>query len=199
MTLHANSIGKKFKRRWIFKDLNARFEPGSATAILGPNGSGKSTFLRVISGQLSQDLGQVRLNDATLMHRDVNFMAPYIDVPAEFTLGELFQFHANFRNLYSDLQIDNLAKRCHLEHALNLPLKEFSSGMQQRVKIALALFYRSAVLLLDEPCSHLDEEGVHWYNDQLSEFSKDRIVLIGSNDRKETQICDRVLNIVDFK
>jgi ABC-type multidrug transport system ATPase subunit len=78
-------------------------------------------------------------------------------------------------------------------------IRYFSSGMKQRLKLAQAFFSNTPVLLLDEPCTNLDKEGVALYRSLLDNYTKDRIVIISSNDPVEYAHCKFVIAIDDFK
>ena len=71
--------------------------------------------------------------------------------------------------------------------------------MKQRVKLAQAFFSHTAVLLLDEPCTNLDEEGIALYHRLIQQFTKERIVIVSSNDVQEYGFCDQRINIMEYK
>ncbi len=71
--------------------------------------------------------------------------------------------------------------------------------MKQRVKLAQSIFSDTPVLLLDEPCTNLDAEGVALYRQLINEQSAGRLVIISSNDRQEYDFCGETLNIMDYK
>ena len=79
------------------------------------------------------------------------------------------------------------------------PIADYSSGMKQRVKLAQAIFSDTPVLLLDEPCSNLDQQGVGQYNSWIEQYSKDRLVIIASNDEREYHFCKERIRIEDYK
>ena len=71
--------------------------------------------------------------------------------------------------------------------------------MKQRVKLALAICADTPILLLDEPATNLDLQGVEWYKKLVTEYAADRIVVIASNDPHDADFCHSHLNILDFK
>jgi ABC-type multidrug transport system ATPase subunit len=71
--------------------------------------------------------------------------------------------------------------------------------MKQRVKLAQAIFSDTPFLLLDEPCTNLDEAGVKLYNQLINDYCKNRLVIVSSNDEIEYQFCNQRINIVDYK
>lgn len=78
-------------------------------------------------------------------------------------------------------------------------IKDYSSGMKQRVKIALALFADVSLTLLDEPTSNLDEKGVEWYLNILDEVPANRTIVVASNLEREYAFCTKQLDVTRFK
>jgi ABC-type multidrug transport system ATPase subunit len=205
MKINLEHIGRRFNREWIFRDVNYVFETGSSYAILGANGAGKSTILQVISGSLSSSEGTVSYSkEGVLLNPEhvfehLSMAAPYLELIEEFTLSELIDFHFQFKKYRSGLDRDILIDLLGLKHSEHKAIKYFSSGMKQRVKLALAFCSDSAIILLDEPASNLDQQGLEWYLSLVEEFSKDRILIICSNQIQEYSFCKNQLNVADYK
>ena len=165
MLIEAVGLGKRFQRDWIFRGLTHRFQPGSATAVLGPNGAGKSTLLNTISGQLLPTEGTLtytlagRPVDVDDLPRHLAYAAPYLELLEELTLLELLRFHTQFKPLRPGISLDTFMGILYLEKSRNQLIREFSSGMKQRLKLGLALYADAPLLLLDEPTTNLDATG----------------------------------------
>ena len=86
-----------------------------------------------------------------------------------------------------------------LEKAANKQIRYYSSGMKQRVKLAQAIFSDTQCLLLDEPCTNLDSEGIRLYQQLIRDYSKDRLVIVSSNDEQEYGFCEEKISILDYK
>jgi ABC-type multidrug transport system ATPase subunit len=86
-----------------------------------------------------------------------------------------------------------------LEKSTHKYIKNFSSGMKQRLKLALAFFSESPVMLLDEPTSNLDEHGINWYMQNIRSNISNKLILISSNQPAEYSFCDKIINLNDFK
>lgn len=205
MKLSLDHIGKRYNYEWIFKKVNATFESGQRYAILGPNGSGKSTLLQIIAGSLSFSEGKLeyRLNGSPLAQESVfqhiSLAAPYLELVEAFTLKELLQFHGRFKPFLKGFSLKQIAEEVQLGGAFNKQISYYSSGMKQRAKLAQAFFSDVPVLLLDEPCTNLDEEGTKLYRALLSRYAGDRLVIISSNTPVEYESCDTFLRITDYK
>jgi ABC-type multidrug transport system ATPase subunit len=202
MEIVLENIGRRFNRDWIFRGISQTFTFGHSYAILGPNGSGKSTLLQLISGSLTQSEGTLKyLNsgediDIETAYQYISIAAPYLELIEEFTLQELIEFHFNFKRCLPGVSVLELSG---LERAKNKQIKYFSSGMKQRVKLALAISSDVPVIILDEPASNLDAEGVNWYLQLIDQFTANRLLLIGSNQEQEYSFCSQKLYITDYK
>ena len=201
----ATGLGKRFRRDWIFRGLTRTFRPGSATAVLGPNGAGKSTLLNTFSGQLLPTEGTLNytLAGRAVAVEDVPahlaYAAPYLELLEELTLLELLQFHTRFKPLRPGLTLERLIGIMYLDKARHQLVREFSSGMKQRLKLALALYAEAPLLLLDEPTTNLDTTGVAWYLEHVQAARPSRTLLLSSNVPAEYGFCDEHILVTDFQ
>lgn len=206
MKISLEHISKKFQRYWIFKDINHHFASPGAYALLGDNGSGKSTLLRIISGMQTPSYGKVlytndldQLIPVNKIATDISFCAPAQELVEEFTFRELLDFHFTFKKSVSNLSKEDIVALTGLKDAANKPIFDYSSGMKQRVKLALAIFSDTPVLLLDEPCTNLDQAGVEQYRNWVDEYGTGRLVIVASNDPREYYFCRNTINVLDYK
>jgi ABC-type multidrug transport system ATPase subunit len=205
MQLKIDNLGKKFQYEWIFRNLSYQFEAGQSYTIIGANGSGKSTLLQVIAGILSPSHGNItyqadnQIISPEKWFRHLAFASPYLELVEEFTLLELVKFHTQFKPFKNQLKISEFIEILGLEKSRHKPLKYFSSGMKQRVKLGLAFYSDTSILLLDEPTSNLDTQGIDWYKREIEQNIANRVVIICSNQAYEYDFCDNLLNINEFK
>lgn len=204
MNITLNNIGRRFNKEWIFREINYQFNGGEKYAVLGPNGSGKSTLLSILLGSLMPSEGELKyLNPKEInvegIYQHISFAAPYLDLIEEFTLQETIAFHFKFKAYAKGLNELDVLNLLGLERSQDKPLKHFSSGMKQRTKLALACCSDAPLLLLDEPTSNLDAQGVDWYLALIEKFGDNRTVIIGSNQEHEYSFCGARLNISDYK
>jgi ABC-2 type transport system ATP-binding protein len=203
MQITLNNVGKRFNREWIFRHCSYQFLDNKKYAITGLNGSGKSTLLQVLSGSLSHNEGTV---DFTLQQKPIeneqhfqhiSLAAPYLELIEEMTAGEFLHFHKQFKLLtLPDIEILEIAG---LKKAINKQIRYYSSGMKQRLKLAQAFFCDTPVLLLDEPTTNLDAEGIELYRQLISNYTANKMVIISINDLMEYNFCDAVIAIGDYK
>ncbi|MEJ2883956.1 ABC transporter ATP-binding protein [Pedobacter sp. GR22-6] len=204
MTIKLDDIGRRFNQEWIFRGLNYQFESGGKYAVLGPNGSGKSTLLSVILGNLTPSAGHINYQldkevPVEQIYKHVSFAAPYLDLIEEFTLQETIDFHFQFKQLYPGLSKRDVLAQLGLGSSEDKPLKYFSSGMKQRTKLVLACCTADPLLLLDEPGSNLDAQGLAWYQELIAAFSEKKTVIVGSNQEFEYSFCNHFVQIKDYK
>jgi len=206
MDLLLTDISKHFGREVVFHGVTLSLASGSRTAILGPNGSGKSTLLQVIGGALVPTAGSIThsLNGKDLaqeeVYRHVSIAAPYLGLYEDLSLKQAVEFHARFKPFREGILPADVARIAYLEHALEKPVLNFSSGMKQRLKLALAILSDTPLLLLDEPASNLDAEAVAWYRDLLQQHMNGRTLLVASNRQAaEHDFCTSSIEISTFK
>ncbi len=82
-----------------------------------------------------------------------------------------------------------------LEHAADKQIRYYSSGMKQRIKLAQAFFTETPVVLLDEPCTNLDTDGISLYQKLVKDYSLNRTVIVSSNDITEYEFCEKHLDM----
>lgn len=193
--------GKRFNKDWIFQSLNVTFEQGQHYAIIGNNGSGKSTLLQILSGYTTLSKGTIEWNnaDSQTAYDQISIAAPYLELVEELTTIEHFKFHATFKSLVDTLSIQEMIQLIGLENATHKQIRYFSSGMKQRLKLALAIFSTSPILLLDEPCSNLDKEGYALYKELIQKYAMHKLIIVGSNDPEEYAFCTQQINLMDYK
>jgi ABC-type multidrug transport system ATPase subunit len=205
MHISLHKIGKKFNREWIFRNIDFEIPSGTRIAILGSNGSGKSTLLQVLSGILSPSEGSTEylINETIVPIEEVfqyfTIASPYLELVEEMTLIEMIEFHFSFKGRLQELSNTEIINLLGLEKSTHKEIRHFSSGMKQRLKLALAVLSDVQCILLDEPCSNLDKQSISWYQNLLNTYVANRTLIICSNQEYEYEICDKSLSIMDYK
>ena len=167
-------------RRWIFRNFSAEFLPEVPVVILGENGKGKSTLLQLLSGFLTPTAGTITYSPTPAAIQQMAFCSPALQLWAYCKVEEQVELHAAlkpFRISRSDFfdQID-------FSRAIQQRLVgQLSSGMQQRLKLALAMFSQVPYLFLDEPCSHLDAHWSQQYRRWLTESTWQHVFLASNS------------------
>lgn len=206
MEIRLEKIGKKFNTEWIFRNVDFVFPDSSTTAILGRNGSGKSTLLQIICGSLFPSSGTTiyhhsgkAIGDQEIF-RHLVLVAPYQELIEEFTLKEVLEFHYHFKPILPGYNIEKAVSILGFEKILHKHIRQFSSGMKQRVKLILALLSDVPLILLDEPTMNLDAAGIDWYLNMINDLGKNRTLVICSNlHQTESGFAQNRLMIEDYK
>jgi ABC-type multidrug transport system ATPase subunit len=204
MIITLQNIGRRFNRDWIFRGVDYTFTSGESYAILGPNGSGKSTLLQVLNGSLSPSAGKIDFTkdgkpvEIETVFTHLSLAAPYLELIEEFTMSEMIDFHFKFKNFKPGVDKEQVISLLNLPKSANKLIKYFSSGMKQRLKLALAFCADTPMLMLDEPTSNLDTQGVDWYLSLVQQFAAGRLTIVCSNQEHEYGFCNHRLSIVDY-
>nr|WP_294791653.1 ABC transporter ATP-binding protein [uncultured Mucilaginibacter sp.] len=205
MNISLENIGRRFNRDWIFRGVDYSLTSGESYAILGPNGSGKSTLLQILNCSLSPSIGDINfLNngekiDIEKVFNYLSLAAPYLELIEEFSLEEVIDFHFKFKPYKAGINKDRIIELLSLPGNKYKLVKYFSSGMKQRLKLALAFCSDAPMLMLDEPTSNLDTQGVDWYLSLVEQFAQGRLTIVCSNQEHEYGFCKHRLNIADYK
>lgn len=196
------NLGKKFSGIVLFKDICFELLSGEVLAITGLNGSGKSTLLRIIAGLLRPSAGSVELfyqNEQIpkeQRRRFIGMVAPAFSLYDELTAIENIKFFSRVRGIRYQpdnhfLLLDNIGLNGHAHKTCGT----FSSGMKQRLKIAQAIVHEPPFLLLDEPGCNLDTNGMNVLGNIIDRQRKIGITIIASNEKREVDFADRVINL----
>ena len=203
MQITLSNTGKRYNREWIFRHIDYSFLGGKKYAITGANGSGKSTLLQVIAGALTHNEGTVAmtLGNITVVEenvfRNIAIAAPYLELIEEMTANEFLAFHHQFKPLSATKE--EILFTLNLQKAAGKQIRYYSSGMKQRLKLAQAFYCTSPVLLLDEPTTNLDADGIALYQQLIAQCTQNKLVIISSNDLQEYAFCDEVIEIAQYK
>jgi len=203
MQVNFKDAQRSFGAQIVFNKLNYRFEENSKTAVLGGNGSGKSTLLKCLYGALSLSHGAVtyHLADKELNAQEavnkISFSGPYFELIEELEALEFLETYQRFRRLL--INPADILNYAYLEQSSQKKIKQFSSGMKQRLRLSLALFSASELVILDEPTANLDPQGIEWYKELLVSQLGKRSLVVGSNfSEDEIFLCQDKLKVSDF-
>ncbi len=202
MQIDVQDVAKHFNRRPIFQGVTFTVEDGEVFGITGRNGAGKSTLLRIVAGVLAPSRGSVawRSADAVIapeeLYRHIGYVAPYLTLYEEFSAAENLRLYARIRGIaITDTRIAAMLERIGLPPDRKDPIRAFSSGMKQRMKLLFALVHEPPVLLLDEPVSNLDADGMRTVYALVDEQRSRGCVIIATNDAEDIARCDRTYDV----
>jgi heme exporter protein A len=186
-SLKVSNISKQYAGALLFKDISFALRPGEVLGVTGWNGSGKTTLLRIIAGLVRPSLGKVEMfleNEPIAKEsrrQFVGMVAPALALYDELTALENMAFLSRERfGLVEPAQ-----KMC----------RTYSSGMKQRLKLVQAVLHKPPLLLLDEPGCNLDSKGMKIVEDVILEQRQSGMTVIASNEKREVDYADRVINL----
>jgi heme exporter protein A len=186
----------------IFKDVSFEVSHGEVFGITGKNGTGKSTLMKIVAGVLSSSRGTVTFErDAQAIphdhaYRHIGYAAPYLELFDEFSAEENIRLFARIRGKSFSFETARaLLAGVGLPVDRKDPIRAFSSGMRQRMKMIFAIAHKPAVLLLDEPISNLDAEGIAMVYSLVEAQKRHGSVVIATNDASDIALCDRIYSL----
>lgn len=207
VVLKIKDLTKVYNKKRVVDGLTLNVEAGQIYGFLGPNGAGKTTTIKMITGLIKKDAGDIVINgiDAVKNH-DVamNYVGAIVEVPSfyEYMSGmENLKLYARLRNIKKEqiLKIVGLVK---LENKIYEKVKKYSLGMKQRLGLAVSLLHSPKLLILDEPTNGLDPEGIRELRELLKKIAhEDNVaVFVSSHLLSEMQLmCDKVAIINNGK
>ncbi len=205
-SLILKNVRKNFGPLLVFDSISFELGIGDSLAITGKNGSGKSTLVKIIAGLLSQTSGEViyHLNGKRIDKLDwfkyVGFVAPYLQIYDEFTGYENLEILAKLRGMKNyKTRVYDVLNRVNLFSRKDDLVRGYSSGMKQRLKYALALLHEPPLLILDEPTSNLDPEGVEMVWAIAEEQKRKGVLIIATNEPNELKMCEKIINLDELK
>ena len=207
VVLKIKDLTKVYNKKRVVDGLTLDVEAGQIYGFLGPNGAGKTTTIKMITGLIKKDAGDIVINgiDAVKNH-DVamNYVGAIVEVPSfyEYMSGmENLKLYARLRNIKKE-QILKMVKLVKLENKIYEKVKKYSLGMKQRLGLAVSLLHSPKLLILDEPTNGLDPEGIRELRELLKKIAhEDNVaVFVSSHLLSEMQLmCDKVAIINNGK
>ena len=161
------AVRRTFKGTVALDELSMTATKGTVTVLLGPNGAGKTTAVRMITGALSAERGEVRTfgldpaTDGETVRRRCGVVSAKPALYDRLSGWDNLAYAAELYRLGASAPIEEAAARFGIEHALDLRVGGYSTGMKTRLALARAVLHDPDLLLLDEPTSGLDPESSH--------------------------------------
>ena len=189
MELYIDHASKQFKDKLAVNDVTLNMTPG-VWGLLGANGAGKTTLMRMIAGILTPTSGEILYDGIPISTLKGSYRGIFGYLPQEFgfypefTVQDHLEYIAALKGLdrkKAKEKIDDLLQRVGLADVRRKKIANLSGGMKRRAGIAQALLNDPKILVLDEPTSGLDPAERVRFRNILSEFAKDRIVLISTH------------------
>lgn len=201
--LELRGLRHRFSEANVLDGLSFRLQPGEIFGLLGPNGSGKSTTLRVLTGLLVPDAGEIAFDGERVepggrrLRRNMGVVFQAGSLDARLSARENLALSAALYGLPSRLaraRIEELLRFTALAERADDLVAEFSGGMKRRLELARALLHEPSLLVMDEPTAGLDESFFRqsWERIEALRAQRGLTVLLTTHRAEEAERCDRV-------
>lgn len=200
--LEASELSRYFGGNAAVDNVSFSVKKGEVLGFLGPNGAGKSTTMRMLSGNLAPDHGQIQINGIDLLDQPklakahIGYLPETPPLYREHTVQEFLHFCARLNRIDSKKHktaVDAVIDRCGLASVRQRLIGNLSKGFQQRVGIAQAIIHSPAVVILDEPTSGLDPIQIREIRQLIRDIAEEHSVILSTHILPEVQmLCDRV-------
>jgi ABC-2 type transport system ATP-binding protein len=203
MTVEIKQITKYYGQQKAVDNVSFSLDKGEVVGFLGPNGAGKSTLMKIITGFLSPEEGEVWVNgdkvtvDNIVVKRSIGYLPENNPLYTDLYVSEYLEIVAGFYHLPNvRSRVREMIELTGLVPEQHKKIGALSRGFRQRVGLAQALIHNPSVLILDEPTSGLDPNQLKDIRAMISELSKEKTVLLSSHILQEIEaICPRVVII----
>ncbi|MDD4494388.1 MAG: ABC transporter ATP-binding protein [Eubacteriales bacterium] len=199
--LKIENLSKKFNGRTILDNISLEAYAGEVFGFLGPNGAGKTTTIKIITGLLDADSGEVQINGFNVrkqFEKALENIGAIVENPELYGYMNGLQNLRQFRRLRSGITEERIMEAAHfvgLENRIKDKVNRYSLGMKQRLGVAQAILHRPKLLVLDEPTNGLDPAGIKELRDILKKLAHEEgaAVFVSSHMLSEMEMmCDRV-------
>ena len=203
MSININKINKSYGNEKALINISFNVTKGEIVGFLGPNGAGKSTLMKIICGYLKQDSGSISIcnldkkENIILIKSKIGYLSEKNPLYLDMFIKEYLTFIGNIYKINNlDIRISEIIQKTGLELEQHKKINELSKGFKQRVGLAAAMIHNPDVLILDEPTTGLDPNQLDEIRNLISEFGKEKTVLLSTHIMQEVnKICSRVIII----
>ena len=195
--LKVRNLSKSFSNSSILKDVNFTLDQGKICAVVGSNGSGKTTFLKCLSGLMSYDEGVIDFSS----QNGHLFLSDKLNIFGDLTIKQNLEVLSRYYNQdFNQASFKESLKLLNINQYRELPLKFLSRGNLQRNKLCVAINLNWDYLLIDEPFSNLDYDGIKIFKDIFENFkSENKSIIFSTHQNDDNSFCDKVVIVEDFK
>ena len=199
--IKVDSVTRKYNEFVAVNNVSFEIPAGQIVGLLGHNGAGKTTLMKIITGFLEANSGQISIAGKTISENEISYKSLIGYLPenapsyGELSVAEYLEFSASLKNVKSPSEkIRKAMLRVGLSERVNQKISTLSKGYQQRVGVAQAILDEPQILILDEPTNGLDPNQIQEMRNLIKEVAKNSTVIISTHIMQEVEaICDRVL------
>ncbi|MDN3620755.1 gliding motility-associated ABC transporter ATP-binding subunit GldA [Polaribacter undariae] len=201
MSIKVTSVSKVYKMQKALNNVSFSADKGQIIGFLGPNGAGKSTMMKILTGFIKPNEGEVFVDEIDVLQnpleaqKSIGYLPEHNPLYTDMYVREYLQFQATIFKVDKS-QIEICIEKVGLTAEAHKKIHQLSKGYQQRVGLAAAILHNPKVLILDEPTTGLDPNQLVEIRALIKELGKDKTVLFSTHIMQEVEaVCDRVIII----
>ena len=205
--IDVTDVSKSYGSIQALKDVSFHVEAGEVIGLLGPNGAGKTTMMKILTGYLQPDSGQVTVDDLDVLtdtlevQKRIGYLPENAPLYPELSVQSYLKMIADLRQLPESEQPAHLSQAVRataLTDHLTRPIGELSKGYRQRVGLAQAILHQPKLLILDEPTLGLDPTQIVEVRRLIRRLARHSTVLLSTHILSEVEAtCDRVIILLN--
>ena len=207
--INAKNLKKSFDQFIAVDKINLQVDRGEVVGFLGPNGAGKSTTMKMLTGFLEPDDGEIFINGIDLKSNPlkakeyIGYLPEGAPSYSDMIVSDFLSFIGKMRGLSDKIlsnRLEEMADQINLKEMWDRPVETLSKGFKRRVGIAQALIHDPDILILDEPTDGLDPNQKHEMRNLIKKISKNKAIVISTHILEEVEaVCSRAVIIADGK
>ena len=207
--INAKNLKKSFDQFIAVDKINLQVDRGEVVGFLGPNGAGKSTTMKMLTGFLEPDDGEIFINGIDLKSNPlkakeyIGYLPEGAPSYSDMLVSDFLSFIGKMRGLSNKKlsgRLEEMADQINLNEMWDRPVETLSKGFKRRVGIAQALIHDPDILILDEPTDGLDPNQKHEMRNLIKKISKNKAIVISTHILEEVEaVCSRAIIIANGK
>ncbi|MEQ6123180.1 gliding motility-associated ABC transporter ATP-binding subunit GldA [Pseudotenacibaculum sp. MALMAid0570] len=201
MSIKVQSVSKSYDAQLALHQISFSAKKGEIIGFLGPNGAGKSTMMKILTGYILPNEGEVSVNDIDVLsnaieaQKNIGYLPEQNPLYVDMYVKEYLQFQASIFKVPKE-RVQEVIEQVGLTPEVHKKIGQLSKGYQQRVGIAAAILHNPEVLILDEPTTGLDPNQLQEIRTLIQKLGKEKTILFSTHIMQEVEaVCDRVIII----
>jgi ABC-2 type transport system ATP-binding protein len=199
--IELKQVNKYYGNQRVLNDINISLQEGQIIGLLGPNGAGKSTLMKILTGFISPDSGEVLIKGYSVLEhpmktkRKIGYLPEHNQLYPEMYVREYLEFVAGIFNISGD-RVEEVVEETGLSPEAHKKIGHLSKGYRQRVGLAAAIIHDPDILILDEPTTGLDPNQLIEIRQLIKKLGREKTILLSTHILQEIeQMAERVLII----
>jgi len=207
--IQIQQLTKRFGHFTAVDHLSFEVRTGEVLGFLGPNGAGKSTTMKMLTGFLEPDEGDIQILGEDLrknplaVKRNIGYLPEGAPAYSDLTPKQFLTFIAQmrgFRGAEIKRRVEEVVEKINLSSVYHQSIETLSKGFKRRVGLAQAILHDPKILILDEPTDGLDPNQKYEVRQLISAMSKDKIIILSTHILEEVDaVCTRAMIIANGK